>query len=324
MWKNFAICDEKFYLIDDDGDLAEPGECLEDLKLWYTALTTDYPKYCDLQYDLSITADDANEMSHRYCKGDHMNLLNCEWYHSTWQYLRLFNMVSTPGWHSEFYIREINKIVEEKKHIKALISGCADYSTYYFLCKGLKEPTNHEIDVLDMCKTPLKLVEKYSLYKYDKKVNTIQSHILNLKNSGYDLIITDAFLTRFNPRELKDLLSVWHEALIPGGKVVTTLRYYNQNYKHGDPSKEELNRFIEKFHARYKKWKPVMHIAEEKLELMVKTYAESMKSSNLGQLEDILNIAKECGFTIELTEKVEVSGELYPSAYCRLVLRREN
>ena len=320
---SFAIENGECFLIDENKSKLQTSPIQQkQLKQWLDALNGGGLRFGDLQLDLLRTCADGKKLAIKYCLGDHMNLNGCAWYHSVWQYLRLFDMVSTPGWHADFYLREIYNATKGQSKNKVLISGCADYSMYYFLCRGLADIENTEIDVLDMCMTPLIMTEQYALYKHNQKINIIQKHIFDLSQNGYDLITTDAFLTRFKEAELRNLLKTWYKALRDGGKVITTMRYYEKGFKHGDPSEKELESFMLKFYDRYDKWSFALKTSKEELEPMVRTYALSMKSSNLGKLEDILRIMKEVGFSIELTEKTIVQGELYPSEYCRLVLRK--
>lgn len=51
------------------------------------------------------TALTMEEISSAHCEGGYLSKTSCCWYHSAWQYLRLIDMVSTPSWHGNFYIR---------------------------------------------------------------------------------------------------------------------------------------------------------------------------------------------------------------------------
>src|SRR5262249_7549184 len=39
---------------------------------------------------------------------------NCGWYHGTWQYLRLLDMVAVPHWHRQFYNQALGDILKQK------------------------------------------------------------------------------------------------------------------------------------------------------------------------------------------------------------------
>ena len=62
-------------------------------------------KEVDLEEPLVLSADLVHGVAPVLCTSDHVDSFGCEWYHGTWQYLRLLNMVSTPTWHSQFYTK---------------------------------------------------------------------------------------------------------------------------------------------------------------------------------------------------------------------------
>ena len=51
----------------------------------------------------------------------------CSWYHGTWQYLRLLDMVAVPGWHSDFYMEALSSLLKKKPTADVLISAAADF-----------------------------------------------------------------------------------------------------------------------------------------------------------------------------------------------------
>jgi len=153
-----------------------------------------------LEEPMLITAPIARELAPVLCKGSYMSHEDCSWYHCSWQYLRIFNMVSTPTWHAEFYLGGIERLANDQKHSRAIISGTADYSMLAHVLWAFKRAAaNHSVTVIDTCETPLLLCRWFAKY-IGEEVYTTKDDILHVEpNSPFDLLVTDAFLTRFSP-----------------------------------------------------------------------------------------------------------------------------
>src|SRR5262249_54011612 len=58
-----------------------------------------------LEEPVVVTAPLARELAPVLCRGSYMSKEDCSWYHAAWQFLRLFDLVSTPTWHADFYLK---------------------------------------------------------------------------------------------------------------------------------------------------------------------------------------------------------------------------
>src|SRR5690554_41438 len=88
--------------------------------------------------------------------------LSCDWYHSTWQYLRLLNMVAVPNWYY-FYNEAIGEVLKDKPKANVFISACADYGMLAKLHEAIKAVNaNPKITIYDICRTPLRSCEWYA------------------------------------------------------------------------------------------------------------------------------------------------------------------
>ena len=81
----------------------------------------------------------------------------CDWYHGTWQLLRLLNMVAVPPWYA-FYNDALTRVLRAKPNANVLISALADYGMLATLHEAVvaagASPT---ITICDICETPLLL-----------------------------------------------------------------------------------------------------------------------------------------------------------------------
>lgn len=309
--------------------LSDSSNVLKDCENWLSFQCNNGQKFIDnfLQEPLMDSADMVSGVASVMCSHDHMNMESCYWYHSTWQYLRLLNLVSTPSWHHEFYLKNIEKALKDKQNDFAniFISGAADYSSLSYTIFGAKELNiDASFTVLDLCRTPLFSCEWYAK-RTNTKLTTMQKSIFEFDDkSKYDLVCTDAFLTRFSKNDTLNILTRWYNALIPGGSVITTVRIHDDEHICPEiPLKEAVEAFANKAYSRAKLWGKHINCSPEEMREKAYKYASTMKSNSLGNKEDILNAFKQAGFNILHLEDVEVVGELYPSRYLRIYARRD-
>lgn len=278
-----------------------------------------------LQEPLMQSADMLYEVASLCCSHDHVNDTSCQWYHSIWQYLRLLNMVSTPSWHHDFYMKKLLSNTPSGRCAKVLISGTADYSMLaYVINVAKRKNVDAEISVLDLCETPLFACRWYA-NKFGQKINAMQTNIFDMKDQGeFSMICADAFLTRFKGDQLSQVLNKWYSMLKNGGIAVTTIRVHDDNHICPDvPTEEAVQKFKAKAIERSAVWERHINLTADEVGEKAEHYAKTMVSNHLGTKEHILGTIKNCGFKLNYIEDVEVSGELYPSRYIRVVLSKD-
>ena len=324
---SFTLFDEKIAIVlekDDDGGyfITKDKVIIDICKKWLSLDFIDKQEIelSFLQEPLMMSADMMSEVSSVLCTHDHMNLSGCGWYHSVWQYLRLMNMVSTPTWHHDFYLENLQESLKNKSKPNVLISGAADYSTLSYTIRAMEllgEEATYS--VLDLCETPLFACKWYAKRK-QVSLETKQISIFDLDDdSKYDLICTDAFLTRFSQDKILQILNIWYKALKEGGSVVTTVRIHDEKHQCPSvPSEQDVNAFAIKAYERSKIWGGVINYSPEEIAQKARVYASKMKSNRIGTREEILELFQRAGFKLQHLEDIEVDGELYPSRYLRI------
>jgi len=149
--------------------------------------------------------------------------MSCNWYHGTWQYLRLLNMVAVPPWY-EFYQEALTGVLRRHPHAEVLISAAADYGMLATLHDAIVATgaTPH-IQIYDICRTPLRACQWYA-EKHGFSVDCVCENLLtgDLPKGHYDLIVTDEFLTVIKGSDKPTIIKRWKELLKPGGTLVTT------------------------------------------------------------------------------------------------------
>ena len=288
---------------------------------------------------------------------------SCDWYHSSWQYLRAVDCVSAPQWHIKFYVKAIKERIKRGRIPKILISGTADYSLLHIIVSELIDSNvGAIIDVLDLCKTPLKICEWYvrklqsagynnvvwvknkNQFSHTSSRNQIFIHAVksditkfNAKSVHereweYDVICTDAFLTRFDHKEAGSILEKWASLLAQDGVVITTVRIYENEAETKQSValvSNNIHKFCNKVLSQYKD--PSFKNARERLNIEVEDlrfkafrYIERMKSNSLGTRDDIRALFENCGFELKTDERDTVNGEIDETWYCRIVARKRS
>lgn len=281
----------------------------------------------DLEEPLALSADIIFEVAGVLCTYDQADRerKTCSWYHSVWQYLRLMDLVSTPTWHSRFYHEELVKALSRGTEARSAITGCADYSMLAFL-KAASDSNGFpgSFSVIDRCPTPLFACKWYARH-LGFEVTTFEEDLFDPKSRiepGFDLICTDALLTRFSRAETRDVLRRWKSLIRPGGRVVTTVRVHPLSPAARSPE-EAVQDFSRRAVQRYARWRSFLRRTPAEIGELAETYARRMQSENLGDVEEIMSMFRESGFVIERHEVASTPGELQRTTYLELSLRGE-
>lgn len=149
--------------------------------------------------------------------------LCCDWYHGTWQYMRLLNMVAVPRWY-DFYHDALRKVLRSKPRANVMISACADLGMLHMLDGAIKETrAEPNIVIYDICKTPLMNSEWYAR-RHNLAVTCTCDNIITapIEESSFDLVTTDEFLTVLKDPYKPLIVEKWKKILKPDGSLVTT------------------------------------------------------------------------------------------------------
>ncbi|MBX7266136.1 class I SAM-dependent methyltransferase [Micromonospora sp. Llam7] len=289
----------------------------------------------ELTRSLLRSANMLYAMAPMSCGPSHQDSVNCSWYHAAWQYLRLFDMVSSPQWHAEFYTRRLADAVRGGAR-RVLISGTADYTTLAFVLDAIRSgtgdlPRKLDVHVVDKCQTPL-----LACHWYAQQLGTeIQVHqaditcpdtVRSLVAGGrFDLVVADAFLTRFDRAVAATVIGSWSALLRQGGTVVTTVRLHPGNEWPSSDEPDDRHRvtdLVDDFELRFREraasWRGLLSVQLEELSAAVRRYASRMESHDLGDADDVRTVFGRGGFTLSEADVGDVDGELVRTKYLRL------
>lgn len=258
------------------------------------------------------------------CRGGLSGSRDCDWYHGTWQYLRILDLVSSPTWHDEFYRFAIERVLKRSREpARILISGAADYSMpLYVVMIAEAVPRLVEITVVDLCPTPL-----FSCGWLSKRLShdfrLVRGDVRSVDLGGparFDLICTDAFLTRFEKDETAEVLSAWEDLLDDHGHVITTARLTEIELG-GMGRQIYAEKLIKSAHERWQETHAGSKPAFSELSRRLDIYAKRVRSTPLGPAQDVADLLRTT-FSIRHLEVADVPDPLRPTQYLRVVMRK--
>jgi hypothetical protein len=270
----------------------------------------------------------------QWCRGDGNGRESCAWYHGSWHLLRACGVVVTPAWHERFFARGIREsaaaCIAEKGKAAILISGLADYGMLYHVvaAMGPRLIEQCEIDLLDLCEVPLRmgcwLQERLRRSPAELRVplrNLLSRNILDgtLPAAGYDLIVSDAFITRFEKLpDKRQVVEEWLRLLAPGGRVVTTIKFCSF-FDDFPPSQMWRRRFVERALEK----RPA-YVPPDELESLADEYARRVHSFPFPDADRIRGfLSGIAGLEVAMFELDEERGDVVGTPFAQVVLRRQ-
>lgn len=270
---------------------------------------------------LTSSADLLASVAPSLCVGGWAGARRCDWYHGSWQYLRLVDLVPTPVGHQDFYAAQLHQALRGGRRTRILVSGAADYAMYAQLVAASPDVDALTVSVVDTCPTALYASSWYA-HRRRHTIETIECDVRQLpttRAAAYDLICADAFLTRFDPDSVDEVVRTWAALLRPGGLVVTTVRIdfpYDLRRDH-----EAARRFGAAAVARWERSVRGMRPTAAEIGDRATDYASQAVSWTLGSAEDVLRMLAR-RLEISFSDTRAISSGLQPVRYLRVVLRK--
>ncbi len=250
----------------------------------------------------------AHAYSHAHCQQD-SNHESCAWYHGSWQFLRLLDLVSTSDVHASHFDTQLKKIAGDSSFKNILVSGSADSG----LVKTIHEALAHrkaeiKLTVIDICETPLKVCEQYA-DKAGLQITTLRQDVLEgLPEATFDAIFTHSFMGYFDDAARQCLLAQWALSLRPGGRLITVQRI-RENYADDVVRFNDLE--INAFVARAKdlvRQSDFADLSEFDIVGMAKKFAERFRNFPVRSAEQLQNMFETAGFRLAGFERQSTQG----------------
>lgn len=254
---------------------------------------------------------EGHSISLKECVGGYPNANDCSWYHGNWMLLRYLGVVSNPYWHEKFYRNALENVCDIKKD-NLLVAGTADFSMP-LLCSEIGV---NNVSVCDICKTPLKICSRVSEY-LNLNWNTFAHDICSGISMKYDVVINDAFLSRFKNKEIP--LKGIANTLNSGGYYVTTLKMGKLN-RGGEVEDSVKKHFIEKVERRY--FEHSNSLPEVSIQDIANEYVKKMSSFPVSGEMEVYQLFETARLKVLLIERDIVEGEYEPSEYFRIIAQK--
>ena len=244
------------------------------------------------------------------------------------------SMVSTPGWHDEFYSDAFQRWASSRAPLadetfNVLVCGLADYAMLYWVAQSIEHSVRKRtvFHVLDICQTPLEtckwLEQRLHRCAPPMELEIRYHHCDILQNelpaANFDLITSDAFLTRFETPEVKSrILGEWIKLLKRGGRIITTARVRRDA---SDITESSRTSFIQR---------AVMHASERSLtpveiKRAATDYAKAIESFPFPSEEALRQLMRQFQAQVELVQlkfKLLKTEEMALPYYARIELKR--
>lgn len=273
-----------------------------------------------IQPQLIESCDQMFNDAKNYCKNSYVGQYSCEWYHSAWQYLRIVDKVSSPTWHFNFYYEQLSDLLSSSK--KILISGTADYTLLaliYFIAK--KKEVMPLIWVNDICSTPISVCRRFAeINNFELKIIQGDIRVISIEKY-FDLIITDAFLTRFSFSEKEAIVAKWSSLLKDNGRIITTGRI-EESIEHNERIKILNEKSFYKQEVEVALNNSSLINIKEKIVELAEKYISEIISMPFKSQEEIENLFSKSGLVVSHGENAIVKGEVKPTKYYRFVAEK--
>lgn len=238
----------------------------------------------------------------------------CAWYHGTWQWLRLLDLVSNPSWHGEFFRRTLRDACAGVERPRVLVSGCADYSMYAHAAAALGAAA--EVTALDRCRTPLVGTDWYASWAGLPAPALLEEDALtHAPDAPYDAVVSDSFLPRFGPDELTRLLAAWRKSVRSGGVVITTVRIHQRAGARATGTATGragvADRWRQVALAARAWWPQVSTVPVAELADRVGEFARRQERNAVYDAEDLVELFAAAGFEAASVQRAEVAGKVF-------------
>ena len=272
----------------------------------------------------------------RLCPGDPAGRETCMWYHRVWQYLRLFDIISSTRTNSDFLMRTLREYARLGTHGRALVSCTADYSMLAHLKHAYDEAgASLDATVVDRCPTSIMLNRWYA-DRYGVPLATATADILGYEaERPFDVICTHSLLARFRGEGRRALVRRWHTLLRPGGIVITTQRIHpTSTSEHPGYDAAEARALSERAAAAARAWPEPLDVSPEELAAAVHEHALRAGAGTyiITSMRALTDLFEEEGFVLEVADggggreersRDRASTAVAPDSYrMRIVARR--
>jgi hypothetical protein len=222
---------------------------------------------------LTESAPIAFETAHALCPVDEAG--GCRSYHAIWQYLRIAGLVRAMQTDGPLYVSAVMRLARERRLVRVLICGAADYSSLAYLAYGARQAGVAPcFDVIDLCETPLRMVRWYGA-RSGIAVNPICADATTFDSPHrYDVICAHSLLAAMPHASRPGLFAMWRHLLAPQGRVCFSSRINREAAGAERASKESrVDAMTREFFQRRDALELNLPVADEAFAALIRRYA---------------------------------------------------
>jgi SAM-dependent methyltransferase len=263
-----------------------------------------------LEEPLIESAPLARQFARRYCVKDPATTVDCVWYHSFWQYMRVMKVAKTSGGHVAFLVEALRDLARSGRYARVLVSGSADYSMpAHVLSAYQQEGATADLHVLDRCETPVALTRWYTA-RLGMTITGYVYDILDFESArSFDVVMTNSFLGYFDPQKRGQLFARWARLLRPGGRLILTNRIRaGAGYEPVGFTADQARVFCETVRREAERRRDARNLDPDDMVRLAAAYAERFRSIPVRSDTEVVDLVRANGFSIERLDTAIVTG----------------
>lgn len=258
---------------------------------------------------MAASAAAARRLAPALCAGAGDRGEGCAAYHGFYPLLRLLGLAASPSRHADFYARALGRLAPSHGS-RVLVCAAADYAMMAHVVAAYRgagvEP---EIDVVDLCETPLRLCAAYARL-VGARGDLYAADVRAWDGRGYDVLCTHSLLVKFGPEERAAVVARWRSFLRPGGAVVSTVRIdpeLSAATTAFAPGRDEAFADLVVGEARRQGWDGA---SAEDLATEARRYAAGIASHPVASRQELVELFERRGFEMAQLEIVRLPGRI--------------
>ena len=250
---------------------------------------------------LAETAPLARNWSEEVCWRDPTSGTRCDWYHGSWQTLRLLGIVTTLTTHAELYVSTLRELARSGDFERIFLSGSADYGLLAIVLDAYhREGIRPDVTLVDRCETPLRLSRWYA-DRFGYAVNTVRCDLTAFRSKlPYDIACAHSLLSCVPREGHKEITETWRRQLRPGGVLMMINKFYPDSQESTNSfSPEQIEAYAQRIAASARSCAhPEALPSPENLVDLAKAFATKMEGTVLHSQDELTALLEDSGFEV--------------------------
>lgn len=266
---------------------------------------------------LAKSAPLARDWAQEYCWRNPADRKRCDWYHGSWQTLRLLGVITTLTSQAELYVTALRQLARSGDFERIFLSGSADFGLLAVVLDAYqREGIRPDVTLVDRCETPLRL-SRWFAEQFGYPVNTVRCDLTAFRSQlPFDIVCAHSLLSCVPREGHREITETWRRQLRPGGMLLMANNFYpgSQETKNSF-SPEQVDAYAERIAALvdgcpYPDALPPL----DELVALAKAFASNMEGSIFRSQDELSELLESSGFEVtELLSGTQVTRQDHQS-----------